>query len=194
MLDAQEEKAALRRRLRAARRQHDRAELDRAGAGLAAAGLVRCRTARSVAAYAGVRDEPPTRLLLDALVGAGIEVWLPVVRSGGLAWARYDGWPALVEQGWLLEPAGEPDERMTLADVDVVLAPALAVDRAGNRLGRGVGYYDRSLVGVARDRIAAIVFADEVVDAIPREAHDVPVGAALTPDGVVELSQPDAGL
>lgn len=189
-----EQKAALRSRLRSARSDRDPAELDRAGIQLARVGLVRCRGLSSVAAYAGVGNEPPTRPLLDALVEAGVAVWLPRVTPDGLEWARYDGWAALRERQGLLEPAGESDPQMAMSEFDVVLAPALAVDRVGNRLGRGGGYFDRALGGVWRDRIVAVVFADEVLDVVPAEAHDVLVGAALTPDGLVELPRPAEGL
>jgi 5-formyltetrahydrofolate cyclo-ligase len=143
-----------------------------------------------VAAYASVGDEPPTRLLLDALAAAGISVWLPIVSSDSLDWGRYDGWAALRERRGLLEPADVARPELRVSDCGAVLAPALAVDRLGNRLGRGAGYYDRALAGVARERILAVVFTDEVLDVVPAEPHDLPVGAALTPDGVVQLSRP----
>ncbi|MBV9369452.1 MAG: hypothetical protein JO074_06460, partial [Frankiales bacterium] len=56
----------------------------------------------TVAAYAGVGDEPPTRQLLDALASAGARVILPVVtdHSAALAWAPYDGWDALATVRW----------------------------------------------------------------------------------------------
>ena len=64
----------------------------------------------TVAAYAGVGDEPPTRQLLDTLVAAGAHVLLPVVADKlpgeALDWAPYDGWDALVPSRWQLkEPA-----------------------------------------------------------------------------------------
>ena len=67
--------------------------------------------------------------------------------------------------------------------------PALAVDRHGHRLGRGAGFYDRSLPlcdpGAA---LMAVVRDDELLDAVPSEAHDVAMTHALTPrGGVVRL-------
>jgi 5-formyltetrahydrofolate cyclo-ligase len=191
-LRAQKDKAALRARLRAARAGRDAEDLANLGAALAEHGAGLCAGAAVVAAYAAIGDEPPTRVLLDRLVDAGMTVLLPMVRPDGLSWSRYDGWQALADRGGLLEPAGtiEPD---VLTRAELVLAPALAVDRTGNRLGRGGGYYDRALVGVPRDRIVAVVFADEVLDVVPVDPHDVPVGAVLTPDGLVPLRRPDVG-
>jgi 5-formyltetrahydrofolate cyclo-ligase len=70
-----------------------------------------------------------------------------------------------------------------------VLVPALAVDRRGARLGRGAGFYDRTLrlAGPAAALIA-VVRDEEFVDRLPADPHDVPMTHAVTPDrGVVEL-------
>jgi len=181
-----DEKPALRSRLKAARARRDDAELDRLGRLIVREGVARANGAHVVAAYAAVGDEPPTRRLIDELNDAGHLVLLPIVAAGGLAWGRYDGWDALLERRGLLEPNGEP--AFDLRDADVVFAPALAVDRSGNRLGRGGGHYDRALAAVPRERIVALVFSDEMVDVVPVEPHDVPVGAALTPDGLVVVT------
>ncbi len=73
----------------------------------------------------------------------------------------------------------------------MVFVPALAVDRAGVRLGRGAGFYDRSLpLADPAARLVAVVRDDELVDEIPAEPHDVRMTHALTPrQGLV-----DAGL
>jgi 5-formyltetrahydrofolate cyclo-ligase len=76
-----------------------------------------------------------------------------------------------------------------VADAAVVFVPALAVDRAGVRLGRGAGFYDRTLRSAGPSaRLVAVVRDDELVDEIPAEPHDVPMTHALTPGrGLVEL-------
>lgn len=180
-----DDKRVLRSRLKAARARRDQSELTRLAESIAHVGVRLAVDASAVAAYAGVGDEPPTRQLMDALVTAGHVVFLPLVTPGGLAWGTYGGWDALVEARGLREPREQT--AVGIGAVDLVFVPALAVDRQGNRLGRGGGHYDRALVNVPRERIVAVVFADEVLDVVPTEAHDVRVGAALTPDGVIEL-------
>jgi 5-formyltetrahydrofolate cyclo-ligase len=183
-----EDKRALRMRLRAARAGRDSAELLAAGTALARHGIRAVVDARTVAVYASVRDEPPTRLLLDELQQRQVRLLLPRVTDDGLDWAPYESWTTLVatDRG-LLEPTA-PAEPGALADfADLVLAPALAVDRRGNRLGRGAGYYDRALAAVPRRGIVGVVFDDEVLDELPADAHDIPVSAALTPSGFVTL-------
>lgn len=74
-----------------------------------------------------------------------------------------------------------------IAAVDVVLVPALAVDRHGVRLGRGGGSYDRALART-NARTIALLHDDELVDTLPCEPHDVRVGWVVTPAlGLVRL-------
>ena len=68
-----------------------------------------------------------------------------------------------------------------LAQASIVFIPALALSRDGSRLGRGAGYYDRSLGASSAVRIG-IVYDDEVLDELPVEATDVPMDWALTPE------------
>lgn len=137
-----------------------------------------------MAAYASVGDEPPTRGLLDAVGATGTRVLLPRVVDRMLEWVEYAGWDGLVVGAReLLEPVGD-SVPSGVHDVDLMLVPALAVDRTGNRLGRGGGYYDRLLATLGSAAVA-VVFDDEVLPAVPVEPHDRPVHAALTPSGLV---------
>jgi 5-formyltetrahydrofolate cyclo-ligase len=121
--------------------------------------------------------------LLDALRAAGVRVLLPVVTGERLDWATYDGEGALAEGPLgLAEPSGHRLGSDALAAADVVLVPALAVDRSGHRLGRGRGYYDRALAAVSVP-VIAVVFDDDVIDDVPVEAHDRDVDGWLSPSG-----------
>ncbi|WP_231706907.1 5-formyltetrahydrofolate cyclo-ligase [Tsukamurella sputi] len=130
-----------------------------------------------VAAYVPVGSEPA--VALDR------RVLLPVTppEPGPLDWA----WSGELAPGpfGLLEPAGPRLGAGALASASTVLLPALGVSRAGVRMGRGAGYYDRSLR--PGPRLIAVVYDHELVDALPSEPTDVPVHAALTPSGLVEF-------
>jgi 5-formyltetrahydrofolate cyclo-ligase len=88
------------------------------------------------------------------------------------------------------EPDGERLGAAALRIADVVFVPALAVDRTGVRLGRGAGFYDRSLpLAAAGTAFVAVVREDEVVDWLPAEPHDVRMSAVLTPNrGLLPVS------
>jgi 5-formyltetrahydrofolate cyclo-ligase len=69
-----------------------------------------------------------------------------------------------------------------VARADVVLVPALAVDAAGRRLGRGGGSYDRALARVGPlVPLIALIYDDELVEQVPAEGHDVAVRATARP-------------
>ena len=140
--------------------------------------------AGTIAAYYSVGTEPDTRGLVYALWKRGSYVLLPLLRpDGDLDWASYEGPDSLVAGPRGLREPGEPPRGVdAVARADVVLVPALAVDRRGVRLGRGAGFYDRTLDLAAPDaRLVAVVRDSEVVDELPEDPHDRRVGWALTP-------------
>jgi 5-formyltetrahydrofolate cyclo-ligase len=99
-----------------------------------------------------------------------------------LDWAPFTGTADLVEGRLrMLEPAGPPLGPGSIASADLVLVPALAIDRRGRRLGQGGGSYDRALHRTSAP-VVAVVFGDEVVETLPSEAHDLSVDGVLTPD------------
>src|SRR4051794_33300085 len=185
---AMEAKRLLRSRLLAARAARTAEEVTAAGAALAEHASLAWSDAGTVAAYAATGTEPPTRPSLDRLRALGVTVLVPVVVDTGLRWAPYEGWERL-EPGpfGLLQPTSPLLPVDVLRHVDVVAAPALAVDRQGHRLGRGGGYFDRALADVAPSSAVAVVFDDELVDEVPVEEHDRDVGAVLTPSGLRRL-------
>lgn len=112
---------------------------------------------------------------------------LPILLPGGdLDWAAYDGRLAPGPHG-LREPAGTRLGPDAIGHCDLVLVPALRVDRYGRRLGRGGGSYDRALRRT-RGLIVALLYDGELVAEVPTEAHDVDVHAVVSPvSGLVRL-------
>ncbi len=105
----------------------------------------------TVCAYVPVGTEPGSVEMLDMLLRRSARVLLPVARTTAddiplpLRWGEYRP-DALTPGRWgLLEPAEPWLPESALAEARLVLVPALAVDRRGVRLGRGRGFYDRSL-------------------------------------------------
>lgn len=73
--------------------------------------------------------------------------------------------------------------------LDVLLVPGVAFDRAGGRLGNGGGFYDRVLSAKREDaRAIGVTTLSRVVDVVPMEPHDRRVGWLATEDGVMECS------
>lgn len=149
----------------------------------------------TVCAYVPVSTEPGSTGLLDMLLRRSARVLLPVARTTAddqplpLRWGEYRP-GGLVPGPWgLFEPPEPLLPETALAEAGLVLVPALAVDRRGVRLGRGRGFYDRSLGGRnPHARLVAVVRDPEFVDELPAEPHDVPMTHALTPNrGLIAL-------
>ncbi len=181
-------KASWRDRLRAVRRQvvAEQGELGRAAhaARLAEHVMTLARELAGggaldglvVTAYQELRTEPPVSAAVSALREAGATVLLPITLERG----RLDWHDAA-------DPEARPLGPTALDRVTLVLAPALAVDRTGRRLGKGGGYYDHTLPALRRRHVpvVAVLHDGEVVDQLPALPHDVAVDAALTAaDGV----------
>ncbi|HXA89934.1 MAG TPA: 5-formyltetrahydrofolate cyclo-ligase [Mycobacterium sp.] len=149
----------------------------------------------TVCAYVAAGTEPGSIEMLNVLLHRAGRVLLPIARTTAddtplpLRWGEYR--PGKLSRGrWgLLEPPEPWLPESALAEAELVFVPALAVDRRGVRLGRGGGFYDRSLSD--RDpqaRLIATVRDAEFVDELPSEPHDVRMTHALTPErGVITL-------
>jgi 5-formyltetrahydrofolate cyclo-ligase len=194
-------KAALRKRLLAARRSLTddvRAHEARSLTGHIETAV---NSGDTVCAYVPVGTEPASIEMLDALRRRANRVLLPVARTSAddvplaLQWGEYRPGELVTARFGLLEPAEPWLPATVLAEAGIVLVPALAVDRSGVRLGRGRGFYDRTLMH--RDphaRLIAVIRDDELLDELPREPHDVPMTHALTPGrGLIQLGGAQRG-
>ncbi|MBS1691086.1 MAG: 5-formyltetrahydrofolate cyclo-ligase [Actinobacteria bacterium] len=181
-------KTALRSAILAARRAVPQRSRDIEAAALRKHASMLARSGQTVCAYVPVGTEPGSLTLVDALLESGARVLLPIARHDEtgrpqpLSWADYRPGSLVTAPFGLREPTPPWLPPGALAAAALVLVPALAVDRRGTRLGRGAGFYDRTL-GLA-DPAAALVTVvrdDELVDHLPAEPHDVPMTHALTP-------------
>ena len=146
------------------------------------------RAGSVVTSYVALPGEPPTAPLNAALAAHGIRVLVPITLPD------FDlDWCDAAAVGTVGDEASSPPlgtDAVALADV--VLAPGLAVDRTGTRMGQGGGCYDRAL---PRRRpgtpVVVVLHPGELLDphepVLPRQAHDQPVDAVVTAEGVVDL-------
>ncbi|MEP7024655.1 MAG: 5-formyltetrahydrofolate cyclo-ligase [Actinomycetota bacterium] len=181
-------KAALRQRLLAGRRELTDDQRASAGRSLrdTVLSLPEIEMAGAVAAYCSVGTEPGTRGLLFALWKRGTYVLLPLLLpDGDLDWASYEG-PESLARGprGLLQPTEPPRGPAAIASADLVVVPALAADRDGNRLGKGGGSYDRALARVGTPvPTVALLYDGELLEQVPAGQDDVPVRLVAQPQG-----------
>ncbi len=139
-----------------------------------------------IAGYCPIRTEIDPTPLMEALDGAGHRLCVPVIQGRGLA-LKFRAWRPDAEMvegefGALVPAAGDWLEPRLL------IAPLVAFDANGWRLGYGGGFYDRSLQGLrAKRRTLAVGFAysAQQVDAVPHDPTDQPLDAIVTERGLV---------
>ena len=187
------EKRALRADLRERRRTTPSAERAKADAAITQhlVQLANDLGSRSIAAYLSTPDEPGTREFLSWACERGIRVLLPVSRQDGLLdWATYDGNEEDVDLLGMPTPTSELLGPIAINSVDLIIVPAAAVDRKGMRMGWGRGYFDKTLGSMHNcPPVYAVIFDDELVDAVPTERHDQPVNGVVTPSGIVAFDR-----
>ena len=135
-----------------------------------------------VTSYVAVPGEPPTAPLNAALTASGIRVLVPIT----LPDLDLD-WRDLADED-STHPLGT--DAVSLADV--VLAPGLAVDATGTRIGQGGGCYDRALPRRrAGTPVVVVLHPGELLardePPLPRRPHDQVVDAVVTAEGVTDL-------
>jgi 5-formyltetrahydrofolate cyclo-ligase len=199
-VDAEESRAdkiSLRNRLLAQRREMGLAAALTAAVPVQATlvELIRTRLPSTVTAYVPVGPEPGgpdlPAVLADALRPHGGRLLLPVLlNDNDLDWSAYAGDLVPGPRG-LSEPPGARLGPGAITGADLVVVPALAVDPAGRRLGRGGGSYDRALARLTPGRtfVVALLHDGELVGAVPAEPHDHPVDATITPSAGLTLSE-----
>jgi 5-formyltetrahydrofolate cyclo-ligase len=144
-----------------------------------------------IACYWPVGKEFDCRFLMDELVNQGYRVVLPKIEKDSrvLKFAPWTHETKLVKNVLKIQ---EPESDDNISP-DIVIAPLLAFDQKGYRLGQGGGYYDATLetLKAGKDIIyIGIGYAEQaVLFKLPNEPHDIPLDAMLTPQGVIDFKE-----
>jgi 5-formyltetrahydrofolate cyclo-ligase len=152
----------------------------------------RFEQARVVMTYASFGTELDTAPFIEEIYARGKMLVLPRIdrqRDVLALYAVRDPASELVANRWgIREPMPETCVRVDPRELEFVLAPGVAFDVGGGRLGYGKAYYDRLLHECARHGgmpfTVAGAFDAQIVERVPLEAHDVPVTAVVTESGV----------
>jgi len=139
--------------------------------------------ARTVALYAPIRGEVPTRDILIAALQDGKVVCYPLSHvHGRILSFRAIKSESELEPGRLgvREPANS-SELIPVDQIDLFVVPGLGFTREGKRLGRGGGYYDATLrAASARSRRVGLAFSDQIVEVMPTTGDDVDMDLVVT--------------
>lgn len=143
--------------------------------------------AKNIALFLSFDGELDTAPLIRALWQANKAVYLPVLHpfsAGNLLFLRYSKTTPLSRNRLkILEPRLDVRQVLPVAQLDVLVTPLVAFDSAGQRLGMGGGFYDRTLQHWQQYHFYPIGLAHDCqwVPALPTEAWDIPLPAVVTP-------------
>ncbi|MDE6089426.1 MAG: 5-formyltetrahydrofolate cyclo-ligase [Duncaniella sp.] len=126
--------------------------------------------------YHSLPDELSTRAFIRKWSGRK-HFYLPRVNGVNLEILPYDESQLALGSFHIEEPTG--NDTTAITDMEMIVIPAVAYDRAGNRVGRGKGYYDRLLTD-SRARKIGVAYDFQLMDEIDAEPHDVRVDVVIT--------------
>lgn len=130
--------------------------------------------------YHSLADELSTLEFIDKW-NSRKHFYLPRVNGLNLEILPYDRSRLSLGAFQIEEPQG--DETSDIKDIEMVVVPAMAYDRKGNRVGRGKGYYDRLLADTRALKVG-VAYECQLVDEIDADQFDVPVDIVITPNNL----------
>ena len=141
--------------------------------------------ATNIASYISYEFEPETSDINQRLIKDGKKVFLPrLLENNDIQWVSWDGSTEnLTKVEKIFEPIGDAIE----VELEVIILPALHVDRMGNRLGQGGGSYDRALSRSKAFKIALLHYGELTSEILPVQPHDEKVDATATPEIIVRF-------
>ncbi len=194
-----QDKARLRASLRASRRAMSHAEVAAKSEAIVARllGWVGEAEADVWFVYVSVGHEVATRALIERLLGQGRRVCVPRVAGAGAMEAIEVASLGELVVGPMRIPQPPPQRRRCEGRVDVAVVPGVGFTAACDRLGGGLGFYDRWLTTHTPRLAVGLAFELQVVAQLPVEAHDVRLHAIVTEQAVYvkggELSHSSRG-
>jgi len=142
-----------------------------------------------ISIYWPLGDELDPLPLLRQLHASGHAMVLPVMLGAGkpLVFKRWQPGDQLQDAGFGTK---EPLDDQPQLDPDVILAPLLAFDQQGYRLGYGGGFYDRTLGQLRQHKqvkVFGLAFAEQEVDLVVRGEYDQALDGMVTPKALTKF-------
>ena len=133
------------------------------------------KKSRVIALYNSLKDEVDTSLLIEEALKEKI-VLLPRIINNKMIFVKIDSNTKYYKSNiGVIEPEG----KAYLESIDLIIVPGLSFDRNRNRLGFGMGYYDKYLTNRNIYKIG-ICFDEQIVDLVPHEKHDIKMDMIIT--------------
>lgn len=144
-----------------------------------------------IALYWPAGKEFDCRFLLDELTNRKYQCALPCVQKDSrvLKFAKWSHDTEMHKGAFNIKEPKDPE----FITPNIILAPLLAFDQKGYRLGQGGGYYDATVAHLRNSNKVSFIgvgYAEQaVLFQLPREEHDIPLDYVLTPHDIINFSE-----
>ncbi len=150
--------------------------------------------AKTILFYVATKDEVKTERMIKHALKLGKRIAVPIsnVRRRSILISELKDFDEELEPGTfgILEPKKEFRRLIEPKEVDLVIVPGIAFDEEGNRIGYGMGFYDRFLKTIRKDTpIIALAYEFQIVEGIPADETDVTVNKIITEERIIECKK-----
>lgn len=141
------------------------------------------RSSQTILFYVSYDNEVDTHDMIQESLNKGKKVIVPKADTLNktLCLSELLNWDHLSPGAYsILEPRDECIHEVPLSSVELLIVPGIGFDYHGNRIGHGMGYYDRLLKNTEQAHSIGLAFECQLTESIPMEHHDEKVEMILT--------------
>lgn len=143
------------------------------------------KKSKKILSFMNFGSEIEIEILNRKIVEDGKKLYLPrAEKNGRISIVEY-GKSFTIGSFGIREPIGE----VYNGDLDMIITPGLAFDRAGNRIGYGKGYYDRFFEKYSSVLKVAPIFEIQLFEKIPSEEHDIKIDMIITKNEFLKINE-----
>ena len=147
--------------------------------------------AKTILFYVSYDNEVFTHEMIKESLSKGKTIVIPKTntKKNTLTLLEVTCWDDLEKGAYtILEPKKHCIKEIPLPQIDLLIIPGVGFDPYGNRIGHGMGYYDRLLKQTPHNVCIALAFEFQIVEHIPAEEHDIRVHKIITEERVITCS------
>jgi 5-formyltetrahydrofolate cyclo-ligase len=148
--------------------------------------------ARTILFYISIKNEVFTHDMIRESITLGKRIIVPIAdkKNNRLILSELQNWDHLKPGSYkILEPTNEHIREVSINTIDVIIIPGIAFDKFGNRIGHGMGYYDRLLSNSKNAIHIGLAFEFQLLDKFPVDDHDMRVDTIITEKRLIFCSK-----
>ena len=150
------------------------------------------KSSKKILFYISYDNEVYTHDMIKKSISINKNIIVPIsdVINKKLILSKLDRWEELEKGSYsILEPIRKNEKEILLDSINLIIVPAIGFDIKGNRLGHGLGYYDKLLKNSNIATHIGLAFEFQIIDHIQIEKHDSPVDMIITEKRIIHCKK-----